>query len=444
MATKSQIPRMKKLLLTVIIALACSLFSFRSFAQAPETFSYQAVARDGGGQLVPNATVGVQFQLHSGAANGPVVYAETHAPTTNAQGLFSVHVGQGTPTSGTFAAIDWGATSVFVEVGLDPAGGTAYSTIGNQQLLSVPYALQANDAQHADMANSATHASSADTAAYAQQAGAATFADSAIHASSADTAAYAQQAGAATYADSAIHASSADTATYAQQAGAATFAGSATHASSADTAAYAQQAGPPGNSVGEMRYWNGNAWVTLVPGGHGDVLTMCNDVPRWGTCPVQGRLNAGETPCQLLQDGIPLDSLYGRSYMGGWIAYMDPYTCQGFVVATSNVPNQPYPDHSWGCFGTFIGATGAQVFTGDANTALIAANPCSNNAAAQVVSTFGPGWYLPSRDELYAIYTNVHLKGYGNMGTLIADWSSDRIERMGGGLHQLHLQRGME
>ena len=146
----------------------------QALAQAPETFSYQAVARDGGGQLVPNATVGVQFQLHSGAANGPVVYTETHAPTTNAQGLFSVHVGQGTPTSGTFAAIDWGATSVFVEVGLDPAGGTAYSTIGNQQLLSVPYALQAKGAataQQAIQADSAQYAMLSDTAQYAQQAG---------------------------------------------------------------------------------------------------------------------------------------------------------------------------------------------------------------------------------------------------------------------------------
>ena len=125
------------------LLLVLLLAGAQALAQAPETFSYQAVARDGGGQVVPNATLGVQFQLHSGAANGPVVYAETHAPTTNAQGLFSVHVGQGTPTSGTFAAIDWGATSVFLEVGLDPAGGTAYSTIGTQQLLSVPYALYA-------------------------------------------------------------------------------------------------------------------------------------------------------------------------------------------------------------------------------------------------------------------------------------------------------------
>ncbi|MCB9170005.1 MAG: hypothetical protein H6594_06595 [Flavobacteriales bacterium] len=116
------------------------------FAQAPEAFQYQAVARDAGGDALTNTTVGVQFQLHQGTAGGTVVYAESHAPTTNANGLFSVEVGNGTPSTGTFSAIDWSAGPYFLEVGLDPAGGTSYTSVGTQQLLSVPYALHAKTA----------------------------------------------------------------------------------------------------------------------------------------------------------------------------------------------------------------------------------------------------------------------------------------------------------
>ncbi|MCB9168881.1 MAG: beta-propeller fold lactonase family protein [Flavobacteriales bacterium] len=122
-------------------------------AQAPEAFSYQAVARDAGGDALTNTTVGVQFQLHQSTAGGTVVYAETHSPTTNALGLFTVEVGNGTPGTGTFASIDWSAGPYFLEVGLDPAGGSSYTSVGTQQLLSVPYALHATDVTNKDDAD---------------------------------------------------------------------------------------------------------------------------------------------------------------------------------------------------------------------------------------------------------------------------------------------------
>ncbi|MCB0768672.1 MAG: hypothetical protein KDB95_15790, partial [Flavobacteriales bacterium] len=81
---------------------------------------------------------------------GTVVYSETHSPTTNDLGLFSLEVGNGTPGTGTFAAIDWSAGPYFLEVGMDPAGGSSYTSVGAQQLLSVPYALHAKTAEMAD------------------------------------------------------------------------------------------------------------------------------------------------------------------------------------------------------------------------------------------------------------------------------------------------------
>ncbi len=132
--------------ISIVIAMCIALPSL--FAQSPEKFNYQAIARDAGGNELVSQTVGVQFQLHQSTAGGAVVYAETHNPTTNAIGLFSVAVGNGSPTVGSFNAIDWSAGPYFLEVGIDPAGGTGYTSMGTQQLLSVPYALYAKTTEN--------------------------------------------------------------------------------------------------------------------------------------------------------------------------------------------------------------------------------------------------------------------------------------------------------
>jgi hypothetical protein len=42
---------------------------------------------------------------------------------------------------------------------------------------------------------------------------------------------------------------------------------------------------PAGTAVGEMMYWNGNAWVAVAPGVNNQTLTFCSGVPTWGPCP---------------------------------------------------------------------------------------------------------------------------------------------------------------
>lgn len=111
--------------------------------QVPQGFSYQAVARNASGDPLAAQAVGVQFVLHQGNAFGAVVFAETHAATTNVHGLFSLAVGGGAATAGTFATIDWSAGPYFLEVGLDVGNNGSYVSTGTQQLMSVPYALYA-------------------------------------------------------------------------------------------------------------------------------------------------------------------------------------------------------------------------------------------------------------------------------------------------------------
>ncbi|MGE0635075.1 MAG: tail fiber domain-containing protein [Bacteroidia bacterium] len=134
---------MKKILLS-LFAVALSVATV--FAQAPEKMNYQGVARDNSGNVLPNQAVGLQIKLRSGSSGGAVVYQEAHTASTNAFGLFNVQIGGGTVQSGTFSSIAWGSNTYYVEVLMDASGGTSYTSMGTQQLVSVPYALNAKSA----------------------------------------------------------------------------------------------------------------------------------------------------------------------------------------------------------------------------------------------------------------------------------------------------------
>jgi hypothetical protein len=122
------------------------LTTLSTFAQAPEGFNYQALARDAAGDIIVNTTIAVQFDLRETIIAGAIIYTETHNPTTNGNGVFNLVVGQGTTTD-IFNTIDWTSNSHFLEVSIDPANGTAYTSLGTMQLLSVPYALHAKTAE---------------------------------------------------------------------------------------------------------------------------------------------------------------------------------------------------------------------------------------------------------------------------------------------------------
>lgn len=140
---------MKKLAFLTTLILNSSFFIHHCFAQAPQTFNYQGVARDNAGNTLVNQNIGVQFDLRETAANGTVVYSETHTATTNNFGLFNLQVGNGTPSLGTLASMDWSNGPFFLEVSLDATGGTNYQSMGVSQLLSVPYALYAETSGNA-------------------------------------------------------------------------------------------------------------------------------------------------------------------------------------------------------------------------------------------------------------------------------------------------------
>ena len=133
---------MKKLFFTLLTSI--SLFSF---AQAPQEISYQGVARSSSGTVLPNQNIGIKLDLHQGSVAGSIVFSENHSKTTNAFGLFTLGIGSSN-TSG-FTAINWANGPYFLEVSMDPTGGTSYTSVGTQQFMSVPYALYAQTAGNA-------------------------------------------------------------------------------------------------------------------------------------------------------------------------------------------------------------------------------------------------------------------------------------------------------
>lgn len=112
-------------------------------AQVPQAISYQAVARDAQGKVVSEKTIGVKVEILKGSADGDVVFSETHTPTSSKTGTVNLLIGQGSAGSGTFASIDWGSDTYFLQLSMDLAGGTNYEKVSTTQMLPVPYALYA-------------------------------------------------------------------------------------------------------------------------------------------------------------------------------------------------------------------------------------------------------------------------------------------------------------
>lgn len=114
-------------------------------AQVPQSIAYQAIVRGTDGDPLTDQLVSMQMILHQGSESGSIVYCEKQTITTNPLGLVNLLIGAGTIVSGNFQNIDWSTGPYYLEVELDPEGGTAFVPMGTIQLVSVPYALYADE-----------------------------------------------------------------------------------------------------------------------------------------------------------------------------------------------------------------------------------------------------------------------------------------------------------
>ena len=112
-------------------------------AQAPQGFNYQATVRNSAGDLVVNTNVYFKFNVIQGSNTAVPIFTETHYVPTDDLGQVNLIIGQGTANTGIFSELDWSLGSYYLGIELNTGNG--YVAMGTTQLLSVPYALYAEN-----------------------------------------------------------------------------------------------------------------------------------------------------------------------------------------------------------------------------------------------------------------------------------------------------------
>lgn len=130
-----------------LVSLMLTAFvAFTANAQgAPQGINYQCIVRNNQtGNPINNQTVTLLFSIRNGSPTGPVEYQEKHVGSTNEFGLVNLIVGRGQPQVGNFSNINWAGSSKFLTVLLETSPNV-FDEIGNSELLSVPFALYAQN-----------------------------------------------------------------------------------------------------------------------------------------------------------------------------------------------------------------------------------------------------------------------------------------------------------
>ncbi|MBK7764001.1 MAG: hypothetical protein IPI46_11730 [Bacteroidetes bacterium] len=108
-----------------------------------KAFPYQSALRNSSGGILANQNVSIRFSIHDSTTVGTIVYQETHAANTNNLGLVSLQIGTGTPVISQFNLVNWAMNAKFLQIEMIVSGGTSYTDLGTQQMMSVPFALYA-------------------------------------------------------------------------------------------------------------------------------------------------------------------------------------------------------------------------------------------------------------------------------------------------------------
>lgn len=362
-------------ILTAILLIASVLLPQQVNAQSPEKMSYQAVIRNSSGQLISNQSVGMQISILQGSAGGASVYTETQTPGTNANGLVSIEIGDGTVVSGDFSTIEWGNGTYFIKTETDPAGGTNYSITDTRQLLSVPYALHAKTAggiSESDPIYSVSEAANItaiDISNLGNLSGTNT-GNQNISGIAANTQAIKDTA-------SQIRADIPDVSGF---------------LISEVDGSVTNEIEMPGNAVsGDMSYYDGSSWTKIsAPDSNDMMLTYCSGIPMWtsnGVCPLPA---------------------VGDYRDGGVVFWLDPADNKHGLVCA--IYDQSTGIQWYNGSYTTTGATGIAIGTGQVNTSAIVSSQGAGSYAAQLCDDLNlndySDWFLPSKDELNEMYLN--------------------------------------
>ncbi|MCZ2140603.1 MAG: hypothetical protein LC096_04350 [Bacteroidia bacterium] len=135
------ISKLKFMMAFAFIFLASALY-----AQVPQLFNYQGVARDAKGNPMSNQQISLKLTILPTADASAAEYEETQIVKTNEFGLYTLQIGNGHALTGEMKTVKWETGNKYIQVAIDPKGGNDFVVAGTSQLLSVPYALYADKA----------------------------------------------------------------------------------------------------------------------------------------------------------------------------------------------------------------------------------------------------------------------------------------------------------
>lgn len=122
------------------------LLSGALYAQVPQQFNYQGIARDAKGNPISKQRLSVKLSVLPTADASQAEYEEVQSVTTNDFGLYTLQIGNGEALFGEMKNVKWETGNKYIRVAIDPKGGSDYVDLGTTQLLSVPYAIYADRA----------------------------------------------------------------------------------------------------------------------------------------------------------------------------------------------------------------------------------------------------------------------------------------------------------
>lgn len=123
---------MKKIITILFICLGTIFTNAQS-----NLINYQGVARDGSGNIMQNQNITIKLDIKFDTETATPSYTETHNITTDANGVFSLQIGNGSVDFGVYNELNWDSQKAFITTSID---GTE---VGTTEMHAVPFALNA-------------------------------------------------------------------------------------------------------------------------------------------------------------------------------------------------------------------------------------------------------------------------------------------------------------
>ena len=130
------------------------IFSILTTSAISQGINFQGVARSANGTILASQKISLKLSIITGTATTSPDYVETRSVSTNAQGIFSIVIGDtgAISTIGTYASISWKTSSKFLKVEMDPNNGTGFISMGTTPLQYVPFSYYSNGVDAANIA----------------------------------------------------------------------------------------------------------------------------------------------------------------------------------------------------------------------------------------------------------------------------------------------------